>query len=29
MMAMGKPMGNHLAASLQKVMELSTGAEDD
>jgi len=29
MMAMGKPMGNHLAASLQKVMELSTGAADD
>jgi len=29
MMAMGKPMGNHLAASLQKVMELSTGASDD
>lgn len=29
MMAMGKPMGNHLAASLQKVMELSIGAADD
>ena len=29
MMAMGKPMGNHLAASLQKVMELATGAADD
>jgi hypothetical protein len=29
MMAMGKPMGNHLAASLQRVTELSTGAADD